>query len=144
MIKNLVCLLFISTLCLFAKDKKQTIFDKDIGILIFEVAEEVGSDWALSADGQSNPNDCPSNRFQFNGANFICLRIDRLKLIRAQRDFHYATQEWYRLHVVAKDAYSVLDELQRNAREVCKKQGKIFSEQTADCEGSLTPGGNDD
>ncbi len=144
MMKNLVFLLFVFTLCLFAKDKKKNIvFDKDIGNLIFE-AVEVGEDWILNIDIQSNPAHCPLNRFQFDGANFICIKTDRLKIIRAQRDFHFATQEWRRLHLIAKDAYSILDELQRNAREVCRKQGKKFSQQLADCEGSLTPGENND
>lgn len=118
MMKSLVGLLFVLSLCSFAEEKR-------------------GKDWVFTPDLQSNPHDCASNRFQYNGANFICLRVDRLDIIRAQRDFHYATQEWYRLQVVAKDAYSILDELQKIARENCRKDGKRFSEQTALCEGSL-------
>lgn len=136
MIKNLVILFFVGTLCLPGA-KGKTKFSNEIDRLIFE-GSDVFDDWVFIPDLQSNPDECASNRFQWDGGNFICLRVDRLNLIRAQRDFHFATQEWYRLQVIAKDAYSIMDELQRIARGECQKQGKKFSEQLADCEGTLT------
>ncbi len=105
-------------------------------ISLFE-SKEVADEWTLDLDSQSNPDKCGSNRFEWNGSNFICLQVDRLNIIRAQRDYHYATEQWYRLQVIAKDAYSILDELQRIAREKCHKKGKRFSEQDADCAGSI-------
>ena len=140
--KILVGLVFALSLCLSGAENKK---DESItfeGVMVpaipfeWELVEVV-DEWTFTPDLQSNPHDCASNRFQFNGSNFICLQVDRLNIIRAQRDYHYATEQWYQRQIIAKDAYSILDELQRIAREKCRKQGKRFSEQDADCVGSI-------
>lgn len=130
-----VVLFFVFTILCFAEEKS----DETPGIKfdLGDVSEPWLEDWSFDVDLQSNPTLCASNRFEYNGGNFICLKYDRLLLIMAQRDFEYATKEWYRHQVIAKNAYSIMDELQRIARETCRKDGKKFSEQTALCEGAL-------
>lgn len=97
------------------------------------------------------PDDCPSGAYYAQNDTYLrCADVARIEILLAQRDFHHAAQELYKLQAdmlrqegKARERGERMAELQRQATETCAQLGRKFDVQSVSCGEPLPqPGGN--
>ena len=113
-----------------------------VGIAVGDLDGTTDTRFAINWDVP--PEDCSSKTYKWNGEGFVCLEIDRIELLISQRNFHHAAQQMNEQRVEALNAQiqaqlvaAVMEKKQAIARESCRKRGKLFDLEAAECSGAL-------
>lgn len=89
----------------------------------------VAEDSILITDGMKwiDPNiDCNSKLFKFNGADFICVTVDRSGILKSHRNLNLNAYNACLAEVMYLKNLAVVVEINRDATRKCNELGKIF------------------
>ncbi len=89
--------------------------------------EEVVVSWNVP------PEACASKLYRWDGASLQCAKVDRLEILKMQRDQEKRAVSFLR-------GAAILTSLYTDARAKCREMGKLFDTTEVLCTGSLTPG----
>lgn len=86
------------------------------------------------------PEDCESELYRWDGETLRCATVDRLGILKMQRNHNMRALTTCRQEVTYLRAARLLEALHVNARAKCRQQGKIFDEDEVLCTDSIGKG----
>ena len=86
------------------------------------------------------PEGCESKVYRWNRDGFECLRIDRIRILKSQRNLNMRALATCRQELTFMRAEKVLIAIHVDARRKCQKLGKVFDEEAVQCAGAIPRG----
>jgi hypothetical protein len=108
-----------------------------VGLVVVLMMLCLGTGWAKDRKVAVPEGDCESGLYLLKGDKLSCAAADRARILTSQRNMNFLAWQAATAQVRKLGAEMVLNALHEDARHKCRELGMGFSEDLADCQGSL-------